>query len=232
MKHLVTAAALAVLALSASACSKSQTAGAERNSANPENATDSTKSAVADKTAVAQDSASAVVGPISAATAGSLSASAFVDNAAQSDMYETQAAELAVQRSHSAAIKSFAAKMIAAHAKSTAELKAIVSGGEADDAKLPIALDNRRQGLIDNLKSASADDFDPRYVDQQQASHREAEVLMKGYSLAGGNAALKTFAAKMSPIVAEHTKMAERLDRGDADHDNKPDQGGHAGAAG
>lgn len=130
--------------------------------------------------------------------AGSLSASAFVDNAARSDIYEMQAAELAVQRSHPAAIKSLAAKMIAGHAKSTAELKAI----------------------------------DPRYVDQQQASHREAEVLMKGCSLAGGNAALKTFAAKMSPIVAEHTKMAERLDRGDADHDNKPDQGGHAGAAG
>lgn len=232
MKHFATAAAFAALALSASACSKSQTAGAERGSADPQNTTDSAKSAVADKTAVVQDSAAAVVGPISAATAGSLSAAAFVDNAGQSDIYETQAAKIAVQRSHSAAIKSFAAEMIADHAKSTTQLKAIVAGGKADDAKLATALDNRRQGLIDNLKSASADDFDPRYVDQQQASHREAETLMKGYSTAGRNPALKAFAAKMSPIVAEHTKMAERLDRGNADHDNKPDQGSHANTTG
>lgn len=230
--RLAATTALLALSLAAAGCKKSDTASAEHNSANPENATDSAKSATADKTAVAQDSAAAVVGPISAATAGSLSAAAFVDNAAQSDMYETQAAELAVQRSTSPAIKRFAAAMIAAHAKSTAQLKAIVQGGEAGDTKLPTALDNRRQGLIDNLKSASADDFDPRYVDQQQASHREAEILMKGYSSVGSNAALKRFAAEQSPIVAGHTKMAERLDRGNADHDNKPDQGSHGNTAG
>ena len=225
-------AALLALSLAAAGCKKSDTASSERNSANPENTTDSTKSAVADKTAVAQDSAAAVVGPLSAATAGSLSAAAFVDNAAQSDMYEIEAAKLAEQRSTSPAIKTFAAMVISAHTKSSAELKQIVASGGAGDAKLPTALDNRRQGLIDNLKSASADDFDPRYVDQQQASHREAEILMKGYSTAGSNAQLKTFAAKMAPIVTSHTKMAENLDRGNADHDNKPDQGSHGNTAG
>lgn len=232
MTRLTTYAAIAALALGAAACSKHDTASSEQGSSSTQNATDSTKAAVADKVAVAQDSAAAVVGPLSAATAGSLSAGAFVDNAAQSDMYETQAAEVALQRSKTPAIKAFARHMIADHAKSTAELTKIVSGGEAGDAKLPTALDNRRQGLVDNLKSASADDFDARYVDQQAASHREAEILMKGYSTAGQNAPLKAFAAKMSPIVAGHTKMAEQLDRKNADHDNKADGGSQANKAG
>ena len=227
-------ATVAVLALSlaAAGCKKSDTATQEQNSSSSQNATDSTKAAVADKTAVAEDSAAAVVGPLSAATAGSLSAKAFVDNASQSDMYETEAAKIAEERSHSAAIKKFAAHMISDHAKSTAQLKALVAGGKAGDAQLATALDNRRQGLIDNLKSASADDFDARYLDQQAASHREAEMLMKGYGTAGSNADLKAFANKMSPIVASHTKMAEALDRGNADHDNKADGGTHANTTG
>ena len=227
-------ATVAVLALSlvAAGCKKSDTAAQEQTSSAPQNATDSTKAAVADKTAVVQDSAAAVVGPLSAATAGSLSAKAFVDNASQSDMYETEAAKIALERSHASAIKAFARHMIADHAKSTTELKALVSGGKAGDAQLATALDNRRQGLIDNLKSASADDFDGRYLDQQAASHREAEILMKGYSTAGSNADLKAFAAKMSPIVASHTKMAEALDRNNADHDNKSDGGSHANTTG
>lgn len=222
------AAAVLALSLAAAGCKKSDTAGAEQNSTAPQNATESAAAVVGDKTAVVQDSAAAVVGPLSAATAGSLSAAAFVDNAGQSDMYEIEAAKLATERSKSPAIKKFAAQMIAAHTKSSTELKGIVSGGQAGDAKIPAALDNRRQGLIDNLKSASADDFDARYVDQQQAAHREAEILMKGYSTAGSNATLKTFAAKMSPIVTEHTKMAEQLDRKNADHD-KPGGGNTAG---
>ena len=212
-------ASAAVLALAVAGCSKSPGAAEQQSASTHQTAGNATAAATSDKVAVAEDSAAAVVGPISAATAGSLSAQAFVDNAAQSDMYEIGAAKLAVQRSKSAPIKAFATKMIAAHTKSTTELKGIVSAGQAGDVKLPTALDNRRQGLIDNLKSASADDFDPRYVDQQAAAHREAEILMKGYSTAGSNAQLKSFAAKMSPIVASHTKMAEDLDRNNADHD-------------
>ena len=219
--HLSTVA-LAALALAAAACSKpaeTTAANTESGSAAPMNAADGATAKASDAVSVAQDAASAVVGPISAATAGSLSAAAFVDNAAQSDMYETEASKLALANSKSAAIKKFASMMIAAHAKTTKELTALVTGGKAGDAKLPTALDNRRQGLIDNLKSASADDFDSRFVDQQTAAHREAEILMKGYSTAGQNADLKAFAAKASPIVASHTKMAEDLDRTNKDKD-------------
>ena len=215
-----TLAAVAALAFAAAACSKP--ADKEAASATPAaNATDATAAKTSDAVSVAQDAAAAVVGPISAATVGSLSAAAFVDNAAQSDMYETQASELALTKAKSAKIKSFAKMMIAAHAKTTAELTALVTAGKGGDAKLPTALDNRRQGLIDNLKSASADDFDARYVDQQTAAHKEAEILMGGYGKAGSNADLKTFAEKTAPKVTAHYNMIKGLDHANADHDNK-----------
>lgn len=226
-----TVAAFAVLAFAASGCKKADTTSAantEAASANTTNATvaDTAVAKGSDAVSVAQDAVAGPVGMLSAATAGSLSAAAFVDNAAQSDMYETQASQIALERSKSPKIKAFARMMIKAHAGTTAELKSIVNGGKAGDAKLPEALDNRRQGLIDNLKSASADDFDARYVDQQTAAHHEAETLMGGYGGAGQNADLKAFAAETKPKVTAHYNMVKALDHANADHDNKMGDGG------
>jgi putative membrane protein len=217
----LTLAAIAALTFAAAACSKTakSPAAAEAASAAPATPADGAVAKTSDAVSVAQDTASAVVGPVSAATVGSLSAAAFVDNAAQSDLYETEASKLALERARSAEVKSFARHMIAAHAKTTAELTALVQAGKAGDAKLPDALDQRRQGLIDNLKSASADDFDARFVDQQVAAHIEAHTLMGGYGKAGSNADLKAFAAKTAPDVAGHLKMAKALHHSNGDHD-------------
>ncbi len=221
MRTFATASAIAALALAAAACKpKSDSAAVQANSAGgTATATEAVQAKGSDVVDKVQDAAAAVVGPISAATAGSLSAAAFVDNAAQSDMYETESSKLAEERSKSPGIKSFAKMMVAAHAKTTASLKAIVEGGKAGDAKLPTALDNRRQGLIDNLKSASDDDFDARFVDQQAAAHRETEILMKGYGAAGQNAELKTFAKATAPKVTAHLNLVTALDKKNADKD-------------
>ena len=225
-----TVAALAVLAFAAAGCKKTDTAantttaGAETTTTTT-NMTSGAAAKTSDAVAVAQDAAAGPVGMLSAATAGSLSAAAFVDNAAQSDMYETESSQMALERSKSAKIKDFAKMMIKAHAMTTTELKSIVNGGKAGDAKLPEKLDNRRQGLIDNLKAASADDFDARFVDQQTAAHHEAETLMGGYGNAGSNADLKTFAMKTKPKVTAHYNMVKALDHMNADHDNKMGDG-------
>ena len=232
MRILFTTAAVAALALTAAACSKPATdsANVQATSANgTANATASAQAAGSDIVDKVQDSAAAVVGPISAATAGSLSAQAFVENAARSDMYETQSSELAAQRSKSAGIKKYAAMMIAAHKATTTELKGIVDGGKAGaDVKIPVALDERRQGLIDNLKSASDSDFDARYVDQQAAAHREAAILMDGYGAAGSNADLKAMAKKTAPKVKAHLNMVEGLDKSNADKDKPGTEAGKA----
>lgn len=216
----VTAAA-AALAFSVAACgnkdSASVQAGSASGTANATEAAQAKGSDIVDKT---QDAAAAAVGQLSAVTAGSLSAQAFVENAARSDMYETESSKLALDRSKSAKIKDFARMMISMHAKTTAELKAIVAGGKAgENVQLPVAMDERRKGLVDNLKSASADDFDARYVDQQTAAHAEARTLMGGYGNAGQNEALKAFAKATEPKIAAHENVVKGLDRSNADKD-------------
>jgi putative membrane protein len=76
---------------------------------------------------------------------------------------------------------------------------------------MPSAMDERRQGLIDNLKQASAQDFDKVFINQQVAAHEEALTLHRTYAENGDNAALKAFAAKTAPIIQAHHQRAEQL---------------------
>jgi putative membrane protein len=72
-------------------------------------------------------------------------------------------------------------------------------------------LDERRQGFIDNLKTASAADFDKTYIDQQVAAHGEALTLMQGYADNGSDAGLKAGAAKAVPKVQMHLDKAKSI---------------------
>jgi putative membrane protein len=157
-----------------------------------------------------KDSTAGVVGKISAEMTHT--AKGFVDAAAVSDMYEVEAGTIAVERGHSKTVKDFGKKMVDAHTATTNQLKSILASNNIN-ATPPAALDNRRQGMIDDLKGAKAADFDHRYVEQQVAAHKEAETLMRGYSKDGDNAALKGFAADTLPKVADHLSMAEAMEK-------------------
>src|SRR3546814_18469300 len=62
-------------------------------------------------------------------------------------------------------------------------------------------LDARRQGFLDNLKAASAADFDKTYIDQQVAAHGEALTLMQGSADGGPDAGLRPEAAAAAPKI-------------------------------
>lgn len=158
----------------------------------------------------AGDQLSKPVGMASAKTLGSFTAKAFVDNAARSDMYEIEAGKLAESRASSPKIKAFAADMVAAHTKTTAGLKEAIASGKIGITP-PVALDQRRQGMLDNLRASKGGEFDKRYVAQQIAAHQETLDLMRGYAENGDKDALKAAAAKTAPLVAKHLEMAKAL---------------------
>lgn len=72
-------------------------------------------------------------------------------------------------------------------------------------------LDNRRQGMLDNLRDAPAEGFDPAYLEQQQTAHREAVTLFKGYAESGDNPQLKGLAASAVPILQKHLDRVASL---------------------
>jgi putative membrane protein len=177
------------------------------------NAIDSANNAVATSSAPAaavEDAVSAGVGQVAAAT--TMTTQGFVTAAATSDMYEIAAAKIALDRSSDPAVKKFAKRMIHDHSATTAAVKKILAGGVA--ATPPADLDERRKGLINDLKAARPADFDKTYIDQQVAAHAEALTLFKGFADHGDNAALKTFASDTAPKIQEHDDMAKAIQGG------------------
>ena len=200
MKHALFMSAAAVAALSLAACNKPAGSAADNASA--------TASSAGSTVNKAEDATGAAVGATSAATMGSHDTAAFVSNASQSDMYEVQAAQIAEKRSKNPQIVAFAKMMVKDHTKSTDMMKPLVqAAGHAPAAKL----DDRRQGFIDHLNSASDSDFDKTYVDQQVAAHKEALELMQGYAKDGSDAGLKDGASKIVPTVQMHLDKVQAL---------------------
>lgn len=165
------------------------------------NTTNDTASAV-------KDAAGHAVGLITAEMTSTTKG--FVQEAATSDMYEVEAGKIAQQRGHSAAVRDFGAQMVAAHTETTSKLKAALKDSHSDAAP-PAHVDDRRQGMLDELRGAKDADFDNRYLAQQIAAHNEALILMRGYAKDGDNGDVKKFAAKTAAAVQKHLDMATKL---------------------
>lgn len=172
-----------------------------------------------------QDAAAGPVGMASAATANT--AAEFVPAAAMSDMYEIEAGKIAQARAKRADVKAFGKMMVEAHTKTSTDLKKVLADNKIDIAP-PAALDDRRNGMLNNLKAAGDADFDLAYLHQQAAAHLEALTLMGNYADHGDNPALKAAAAKTKPVVQAHLDHLKTVG-GDAIAADLP--GGNDGAA-
>lgn len=163
----------------------------------------------------AQDAAAGVTG-LAAATTANNSADSYVTNAALGDLYEITSSKLALEKATSPEVKKYAQQMITDHGATTDMLKSTLAKAGVKVTP-PAALDERRQGMIDNLRAASADKFDTTYLDQQTMAHQEALTLHSGFAEDGDNAALKQFASTTTPKIRHHLDMVKQLDRSGAD---------------
>jgi putative membrane protein len=139
---------------------------------------------------------------------GSHDTGAFVTNAVQGNTYEIEAARIAEQKSKTPAVTTFAKRMVKDHTALGNEMKPLIA---AAGQTPPADLDQRRKGMLDNLRAADAASFDKTYADQQVAAHDETLTLMQGYAKDGSDAGLKGAASKAVPTVQEHLAMAKKL---------------------
>jgi putative membrane protein len=144
------------------------------------------------------------------AEAGPMTAQGFANAAAASDRFEIESSKLAAGSAKSAAVKSFAAKMISAHTASTAKLKSTASAMNP-----PVTPDDTlttdQQSTLDSLKGKTGADFDTAYAAAQVGAHQKALDALKNYSASGDNPTLKTFADGLIPTVTAHLNMAKGL---------------------
>ena len=158
----------------------------------------------------AQDAVSAPVDQTSAATMGANMVSAYVPNAAMGDMYEIQAADIALERAGRADVKALAQMIKTDHTAASAALKTAAATA-APDVALPGELDQRRKGLLDNLRSAGVADFDKVYIDQQVAAHQEAVTLHRGFADNTDAPALAAHARTVLPKIEAHLQKAQEI---------------------
>lgn len=156
----------------------------------------------------AQDAIAAPVGQVSAATVGANTVAGYVPAAAMGDMYEIQAADIALQRTQNADIKALATMIKTDHTAASNAFKAMLPTA-APDVAVPTTLDERRQGLLDNLRSASAAGFDMAWIDQQIAAHNEALTLHRGFS--DQDSPLAAHARSVVPKIEHHLQEAQRI---------------------
>jgi putative membrane protein len=195
--------------------------GACHKNTNDAAASDASAAAASDQ--MAQSSAAAAASSASdaaasatttAANAPAMAASDFVTGAAASDMYEVQAAKIALQRSHNADVKMFAHMMIKDHTASTKALKAAIAASGRTDLAPPAALPADKQAMIDDLNKAAPADFDAAYMKQQTDAHEATLDLMNGYAAGGDVDAIKAFAGQTAPVVQTHLDKAKSIQGG------------------
>ena len=160
----------------------------------------------------AQDAMSEPVGQTSAAILGANTVEGYVTNAAIGDMYEIQAAEIALERTQNAQVRELAQMIRNDHTAASQRLRGLAASAGEGGVELPTEMDERRQGLIDNLRAASAADFDAVFIDQQVAAHREALTLHRGFADHDDARQLADHARQVVPNLERHLQMAEQLD--------------------
>jgi putative membrane protein len=151
-----------------------------------------------------------ILATLALAGCGGLTTSSFVAKVAMSDMYEVQAGKLAIEKGRSEAVKQFGQQMADAHTKTTEELVGIVKSKNIK-VDLPTSLDSKHQKLVDELKNASAEDFDKIYAKQQVDAHEEAAATFKDYASHGDESDVKKFAQKTLPTIEHHLESAKKL---------------------
>jgi len=141
----------------------------------------------------------------SVAISPALAAAAYVAMAASIDLYEIQAAELALQRSQDTANRAFAEKTLAAHEGTSLQLS--MAGRRLN--LLPSAtLSPEHQAMLDALKATP--DFDHTYRAQQNILHREGVALHTSYAKAGDSPTLRPVAKNAEAVMRQNQQVMPR----------------------
>ncbi|UOQ98686.1 DUF4142 domain-containing protein [Hymenobacter sp. 5317J-9] len=129
----------------------------------------------------------------------------FMMTAAHSDQNEIQQSKMALAKGVTGMAKEMANKMIADHAKSTADLKAIAA---KKGVTLPTDMDAEHKAMKPAMEKLSGKEFEAKYLSQMQADHQKTANIMRAHEKMTQDPDLKAFIGKTVPVVEQHLGMA------------------------
>lgn len=134
----------------------------------------------------------------------------FAKKASACGMAEVDLSNLAVRFSSNAAVREFAEKMVADHAKAGRELTALAN---REQIKLPATKDEKHEKLWKKLSKMTGSEFDCEYMKCMVKDHEEAVKCFEKQSKNGQDEALKKWAGKKLPTLKEHLKLAREVEK-------------------
>ncbi|HYF57580.1 MAG TPA: DUF4142 domain-containing protein [Burkholderiaceae bacterium] len=126
-------------------------------------------------------------------------------------MAEVEAGRVASQKATNPQVKEFAQKMVDDHTTGNSELMKLAS---ARNIAPPEGPDKAHRAMLVKMEKMSGPEFDRAYMKQQVADHEKTVNLFERQSKNGKDPELRDFAAKQLPIMREHLKMAQMMQRG------------------
>jgi putative membrane protein len=146
--------------------------------------------------------------------AATISAKGFVHNASIANKFEIDSSKLALEKSQSADVKTFAQQMIDDHTKAGSQLEATLQSSK-EKIKAEARLDKKHQSLLNKLNAATSGEvFDRQYIALQTNAHKEAVKLFTNYAKKGKDSALKDFAAQTLSTLKDHLAHVQQLKAG------------------
>lgn len=133
----------------------------------------------------------------------------FATQAAIANMFGAQSATLALHKTSSPEIKSFAHRLANDHGTTGSSLRQITA--RRSDIALPETPDARHLDMLRELSSKQGPDFDKAYVAAQRAAQQETVALVSAYAQSGSDPELKAFAEKTLPTLQELERRAKAL---------------------
>ena len=128
---------------------------------------------------------------------------------ALANMAEIETAKMALQKTQSDRVKSFAQQMVDEHSKGLDEVRKVAA---ARSVTLPAELDARHKALADKLDKLSGDKFDRSYMEQAGVqAHKEAQQLVAKTESSAQDSELKSLATRLKPTIHQHLNNAEQL---------------------
>ena len=132
----------------------------------------------------------------------------FVSDAGMDGLFEVQAGNLALQKASSAEVKSFAQRMVTDHGTANTELGQLAT---TKGLALPTELGGDAKTMYDHLNGLSGAEFDKSYMQHMVEGHNKDVAEFEKISTTGGDADLKTWAAKTLPTLQQHQQMAKDI---------------------
>lgn len=135
----------------------------------------------------------------------------YIERAAAGDLFEMQAAQLALTQAQRPDVRALARELLETHSQATQRLSAaaLQAGLSAPAPALTVG----QQQMLGQLQQTGPDGFDAAYLRSQLAAHETAIRLHDAYALSGDTEPLRFVASSSAAAVYGHLEEVRRIRR-------------------